>query len=491
MDKEKKKKLSKEEHIESKPAQVDELLKEKLENAFHQETSHVSWHDIAKIAIEYSPIDLAYAIIHLPPHVRPILYDNLPDIDAKIEFLVNTDSDTRVRIFRFMKDEEIKALFEKMPTDDAVFVMEDMSERRFKRTLELISLKKAAKIKEQKNHERNSAGRLMSYDFFAFSMDMTAGEAVKQIRENPGIDFAKGIYIVNEDKELVGFVLGRNLLINQYVRIDQTGESAITLKQVMRPILYKVSPDATREEVVDIVERYKVSSLPVVDESNRLVGVIANEEVVEVMEDLADAAIAKMAGTGEKISIFDPVLKRFGARSPWLVITLMAGLVNVGLMSSFKKHAGILLTFALFFVPLINGMSGNVGIQCSTVLVRSMAVGTLSRKTYKDALIKELLIGGLLGLIFGLGLGIVVFFINWLTAVGGSGNSLGYATIVGVGLLGACLAGSALGVFAPIVFDKLGVDPAVSSGPIVTAFNDTTSMAIYFLIAYGLGMIFF
>ncbi len=467
---------------ESTPVQIDEILKEKLENALNQETAQVSMHDIAKIAVEYSPIDLAYSIIHLPPYARPILYDNLPDFEAKVQFMINTDSDTRARILRFMNEKELQGLFEKMPTDEAVFVLEDVSERRFKRVMELIDAKKALEIKEQKKHERHSAGRLMSNEFFAFNMDITVQEASIYVRNHHGIDFTNGIHVLNHDKELVGFVPGRNLIINN---------PTLTLKQVMRPVHYKVSPDATREEVVDIVERYKVSSLPVVDENGHMVGVIANEEVIEVMEDLADATIAQIAGTGEKISIFDPILKRFGARSPWLIVTLMAGLVNVIIMSSFKKYEGGLLTFALFFVPLINGMSGNVGIQCSTVLVRSLAVGTISPKTYKDALFKELLIGGLLGLVFGVSLGLIVFLIDYITGIGGAGSPLGYGMIVGVGLFGACIAGSMLGVLAPMVFTRLGVDPAVSSGPIVTAFNDTISMAIYFLIACGLSLIFF
>lgn len=483
MDFEEKKASIEEEFIsDSNPAQLDKILKEKLEKVFHQETSHVSLHEIAKIAIEHSPIDLAYAVAHLPPHARPILYNSLPDVKAKIEFLINIDSDTRTKILRFMSEKELKAIFEKIPTDEAVFILEDMSERRFKRVLELIDPKKAIEIKEQKKHDRHSAGRLMSNDFFAFQMDITIQEAAKHVRENPGIDFTKGIYVLNHEKELVGFVPGRNLIINA---------ADLTMKQVMRPISHSVSPEATSEEVVDLVERYQVSSLPVVDEKGRLVGVIATEEVVEVMEDLADAAIAKMAGTGEKISIFDPILKRFSARSPWLVVTLLAGLINVGLMSSFRRYEGGILTFALFFVPLITGMSGNVGIQCSTVLVRSMAVGNLSPRACKDALFKELYIGALLGLIFGFSLGLIVFLIDWVTGVGGVGSPLAYGLIVGVGLLGACLAGSVLGVFSPLAFSKLGIDPAVSSGPIVTAFNDIISMAIYFLIALGLGSIFF
>ncbi len=110
-----------------------------------------------------------------------------------------------------------------------------------------------------------------------------------------------------------------------------------------------------------------------VDPNNRLLGVITYEDVLDAIEDIADETIANMAGTAEKVSEHEPLIKRFFSRAPWLVVTLCAGLINVGVMSSFQNHAGGVLTFVMFFVPLITGMSGNIGIQCSTVLVRSMA----------------------------------------------------------------------------------------------------------------------
>lgn len=467
---------------ESKSLHVQDILKEKLEKAYHKQTFNVSLYDIAKIASEYSAIDLAYAVIYLPPHARPILFDNLPVIDAKVEFVINTDSDTRVKIFRYMKDNDLKQLFDKVPIDEAVWISEDMSERRFRRMMELIDLKKATKIKEQRKHPRNSAGRLMSNEFFAFPMDMTIKQAAFHVRNNPAIDLAKGIFVLNENKELQGYVQVRNLLINN---------SSVFLKQIMRPVHYTVLPSATREEVVDIVERYKVSSLPVVDDHSRLVGIIANEDVIEVMEDLADERIAKITGTAEKVSTSDPLLKRFFTRSPWLFVTLLAGLINVGVISSFQKKEGGMLTFVLFFVPLITGMSGNIGIQCSTILVRSMALGIVSTKTRSEAIVKELLTGVFTGIIFGIVCGIIVYLIDIVISHGSMQNSLAIGVIVGAGLIGACFAGTILGVFSPLFFSGLGVDPAVSSGPIVTAFNDFLSMTIYFLVAWCLGSLFF
>jgi magnesium transporter len=468
--------------LESKTGRIDDLLKEKLEKAFHKQTSKVRLHDIAKIACEHSPIDLAYAASHLPHHVRPVLFENLPNRDAKIKFLVTTDGDTRLTLFRQLDDVELKKIFERMPTDEAVWIVDDMPERRFRRLMAVIDSKKASRIRELKKHDRKSAGRLMTSEFFAFTMDMTIGEAADYIRDNPRIDFTKGIFILNHSGELQGYVPARNVMINP---------PTTPLRQVMRPVLHKVTAEATREEVIDIVERYKIASLPVVDIDNYLIGVIAHEDIVEALEDLADETIAKMAGTNNKFTSHDPILRRFLTRAPWLLVTLLAGLLNVGVMSSFQKYEGGVLTFALFFVPLITGMSGTIGLQCSTVLVRIMAMGGLSVGSRRETLVKELLSGLFTGLIFGIGCGLLVYLFDSLGGGVGAASPVAVGAIVGIGLIGGCTAGTLLGVFSPLFFSRIGVDPAISAGPIVTAFNDFLSMTIYFVIALGISNLFF
>ncbi len=469
--------------LESQTGRIDDLLKEKLEKAFHKQTSKVILHDIVKIACEHSPIDLAYAASHLPHNVRPVLFENLPNRDAKIKFIVNTDSDTRLTLFRQLDDVELKKIFNQMPTDEAVWVVEDMPERRFRRLMEVIDSKKASRIRELKKHDRKSAGRLMTSEFFAFTMDMTIGEAATYIRDNPRIDFTKGIFILNPAGELQGYVPARNMMINP---------PPTPLRQVMRPILHKVTADATREEVIDIVERYKIPSLPVVDIDNFLIGVIAHEDVVEAMEDMADETIAKMSGTNQKFTSHDPIMRRFLTRAPWLFVTLFAGLLNVGVMSSFQKYEGGILTFALFFVPLINGMSGTIGLQCSTVLVRMMAMGGLSIGSRRETLVKELLSGLFTGVIFGVTCGLLVYLLDSVVgSITGSASPAVVGAIVGIGLVGGCTAGTLLGVFSPLFFSRIGVDPAISAGPVVTAFNDFLSMTIYFVIALGISNLFF
>lgn len=468
--------------MDSKTSHLDDELSERLNDAFQSMTFNVHLHDVVKIANEYNPIDLAYAASRLPPSARHVLYQNLPDFAAKVAFMINTDGATRWAVLRQLSDEEVSQLIEKMPSDEAVWVLDDVSDRRYRRVLELIDSKKAGQIRELQKHSRNSAGGLMTNEFFAFTMDITIAEAAAFIRDNPGIDLTRRIFVLDHKGELQGYVPARNLIVNP---------PHLPLKHVMRQVDHKVPPEATREEVVDIVERYKIPALPVVDQDNFLVGVITYEDVVEAIEDIADETIAWMAGTAEDVSEYDPIFKRFLARAPWLMITLFGGLVSAAIMSYFQSIEAELLAFIVFFVPLINGMSGNVGIQCSTVLVRSMAIGVLSAGKRGEAILKEGALGLLTGLIFGTVCGTIVYILNTLGVQEFSSNPLELGIMVSAGLFGACLSATLLGVSSPFFFAKLGVDPALASGPIVTAFNDLVSIIIYFLISGLINSLFF
>ena len=460
--------------MESQTSHLDDVLNEKLENAFHKQTYQVLLHDVAKIACEHSPIDLAHAVTRLPPSSRSIVYEHLPSFGAKVDFLINTDNTTRSAILRGLELQEVKLLVEAMPLDEAVWVLEDLSSRRLRAVLEIVDYKKAIAIKEVRKHDPNSAARLMTNEFFSFNMEVTIGEVSQVIRNNPGIDLTRRVFVTNDSGELLGFVPARNLIVNS---------SKLPIRQVMRPITYKVSPDASREEVVDIVERYKIPVLPVVDQCERLEGVITYEDVVEAMEDIADETIARMAGTTDSATLHDPIYKKFFARSPWLIVTLFAGMLNVMNMSYFESIAGQWFVFIVFFVPLITGMSGNVGLQCSTLLVRSIATGELSSGDKGRAMRRELMAGLSVGMGFGIFSGFLVMFLNMIGLYNSGGNPLTVSCIVAAGLFGACFTSSILGVISPFGFAKIGIDPAVASGPIVTAFNDVLSTAMYFVIA--------
>lgn len=456
----------------NKTSQIEDVLNEKLEHAFQQHTYQVTLHDVAKIASEHEPIDLAHAVTRLPPSARIVVYDNLPDLNAKIIFMINTGSGTRSAIFKQLDDQEIKKLIEGMPPDEAVWMLDDISDRRLKRVLEISDPKKASRIRELQKHDRHSAGRLMTNEFFAFPMNTTIGEVASQVRDNPGIELTGRVFVLNDEGELIGFIPERNLIINP---------PYLPIRQVMRPILHKVTPTTSRDEVVDIVERYSIPALPVVKEQDNLVGVITYEDAVEAMKDIADETIANIAGTGEDYGEQEELFQRFFWRAPWLLVTLCAGLITAAAMTYFNDR----LWFAIvpFFVPLIAGMSGNVGIQCSTLLVRGMSTGTLSPGSITETIRKEFMIGLLIGSSFGIFCGLAVYLLNYFGFHNLSLDPIAIGTTVGFGVLGACLVATVLGTCSPLFFARFRIDPAVASGPIVTACNDVLSTLMFFLVA--------
>jgi magnesium transporter len=451
---------------------LDDVLEEQLESAFHQDTAQVILDNVAKIARENDPVDLAHIVTRLPHHARVVVYDNLPDLDAKIIFMINTTSSTRTTIFRQITDIEIKELLENMPPDEAVWMLDDMSDRRMKRVLELIEPKKAQRIRDLQRHDRDSAGRLMTNEFFSFHLNTTVGEVAAAIRDNPGIELTRRIFVYDSNQEMIGYVSARSLIVSH---------PYIPVRQIMRPIHHKVRVDASRDEVVDIVERYKISTLPVVDEKGRMVGVISYEDVVEAMEDIADETIARIGGTSEDVTEHDPIYKRALWRAPWLFVTLLAGLFTSSAMIHFSNAAWF--QYMSFFVPLIAGMSGNVGIQCSTTLVRSMSLGELSYKNRRPAIVREIGIGLLTGTVFGLVCGLVVFTLYQLGFNPQSDDELRIGITVAAGLFAACMSATFLGTFSPFLFARFNIDPAVASGPIVTAFNDVLASQFFFLVA--------
>lgn len=312
----------------------------------------------------------------------------------------------------------------------------------------------------------------MTNEFFAFNINTTIGEVAAQIRDNPGIELTLRIFVLNDSGELAGFVPDRNLIVNP---------PYIPIRQVMRPILHKVTPNTSRDEVVDLVERYNIPALPVVDDEDNLVGVITYEDAVDAMKDIADETIASIAGTAEDFGEHEELFKRLIWRAPWLLVTLCAGLVTATAMSHFSDR--LWFFFVPFFVPLIAGMSGNVGIQCSTILVRGMSTGALSAGSVREAIRKEMSIGLLIGAIFGILCGFIVSLSHWFGLHNSGADPYVLGATVTFGVFAACVVASILGTLSPFFFARFRIDPAVASGPIVTAFNDVLSTLMFFFVA--------
>jgi magnesium transporter len=465
--------------LDTRTSQMDDALLEKFERAIHKQTASYQHHSLVKIALEHDPIDLAKASTRLPLSARLVVYRHLPDVDAKASFVIHATSPTRIAIFRGILDEEIKQLIENMPPDEAVPVLEDLSLRRLKRVFELLDEKKARRIAALQQHRRHTAGRLMTNEFFAFHLDTTVRNVVGHIREHPGVELTGWVFVVGEDMELLGYVPDRNLIVNS---------DEVPLRKLMRPVVHRVGPDTPRDEVVELFERYRLPALPVIDGDEKLIGVITQGDVVEMMEEMADETIANIGGTAERLTEDEPTWRRFFARAPWLIVTLFAGMLTAIGFSIFQHEPWF---WAVpFFVPLITGMSGNVGIQCSTVLIRSMATGEISASTVGTAITRELKIGMLIGICFGVICGLAAYMLNYAGLSQTTVDPVLVGTIVSSGVLGACFTATVLGTLSPLFFARFRIDPAIASGPIVTAFNDVSATYMYFLVAWFVATIF-
>lgn len=466
-------------HADSWTSQIDDALLERFEKAIHKQTAFYQHSELAAIAREYDPIDLAKASIRLPASARLVLYRNIPDIEAKTAFILNSTSPTRQSVFRGTRNEEICLLLEQMPADEAVAVIEDLPLRRLKHIFESLEEQKAHRILALHQHQPHTAGRLMTNEFFAFSLNRTVGQAVGYIRENPGIEFTQWIFIVSDEMELLGFVPSRNLLVN-------TPE--IPLRALMQPVVHRIEPETPRDDIVELFERYRLPVLPVVDEEHRLLGVVTQDDVVSMMEEIADETIASIGGTLESLTEDEPSIKRFCSRAPWLLVTLIAGLTTATGISLFQGYHWALAV--PFFVPLIAGMSGNVGIQCSTVLVRRMATGTVLPRKFSTILFRELRIGLLIGISFGIMCGTAVYLLNHFGIQHMTVDPFLIGTMVSVGVLGTCLTATIVGTLSPLFFDRIGIDPAVASGPIVAACNDVMATYMFLCLAWSVAKLF-
>ena len=465
--------------VDFTPDRIDNALLSKFEQSIYKDTASFQHHSLSRIARDYDPIDLAKTSVRLPLGARIFVFRNLPDIDSKASFIINASPTTRSAIYRGITDNEIRELFENMPSDEAVEALEELPLRRLKRVFELLDESKARKIAALQQHRERSAGRLMSNEFFAFSLTTTIGDAITYIRDHPGIEFIRTVFVLGEDLELLGQVSDRNLIVNN---------PTLPLQMIMNPVLHRVGPDASREEVVDFFERYRLPCLPVVDKHECLIGVITQSDAMEMMEEIADATIASIGGTAEETTADEPTWHRFKARAPWLVITLLAGMMTAIGFSLFQGEPWFLAV--PFFTPLITGMSGNVGIQCSTVLIRSMATGEVTSKTSGAIISRELKIGTLIGVCFGIMCGFGAYMINKTGIQQIFMEPILVATMVFAGVLGGCFTATVLGTFSPLFFHRFKIDPAVASGPIVTACNDVLSTYMYFFVAWIVGSLF-
>jgi magnesium transporter len=389
---------------------------------------------------------------------------HLLDNEVAIEVLDELDEEAKQELLGELERRKLQTLVKDMPSDEAADMLKLMTPEESEHLLSTVEKEQAVELRELVEYEPDTAGGIMTKNYLAVTPEQTTGQALDVIRNTPNAEVIRYLYTVNNREELVGVLSLRDVLLAKPdTKLDSLAERDIVTVQT----------DTDQEEVARVLDKYDFVAIPVVDGNNILRGIVTYDDVIDVMEEEASEDIYRLAGTASHKPTREPAHRRVILRLPWLLITLAGGIVSSIIMRSFGQSLQATVSI-VFFVPVINGMGGNVGLQSSTVVVRGLATGEVRMSRILGVISKEILVGCMIGIICG---GAVAGFALATQENPELGLAVGLAMFCGITI--AALTGTAV----PLLCEKSGIDPALAAGPFITMLNDITCLTIYLVTA--------
>ncbi len=413
------------------------------------------------------PGDLLDLLEELDVEQKAVLMQRLPENDAALIFQEMEDFE-QAEILRLLNDERARAILGNMSADDAVDLIGELSPSEAQEMLELIDDVDQADFGDLLKYPEESAGGLMTTEYISLPSDIAVEEAISRLREiAPEAETIYYVYVVDQQGHLIGVLSLRDLIASA----DGT-----ILKDIMRRNVISVNADLDQEEVARIVSKYDLLAVPVVDDDDRLLGIITVDDVIDVMEQEATEDIYRFAGASEVEGVGlteAPVLKVVKMRLPWLIIAMLGGIISGSVIGVFRSTLETIVVLAVF-IPVIMGMGGNVGTQSSTIFVRGLATGEIDKSDVWDYFFREIRVGLAMGLICGGLISLTAFF--W------QGNPY-LGLVVGLSMLVTICVATLIGTLVPLLLNMAHIDPAITAGPFVTTIKDVTGLLIYFAFA--------
>jgi magnesium transporter len=408
------------------------------------------------------PADLAQVFSDLGEKDRVNAFSLLVDRNSKLamEALSELGPEGGAALLADRSAEDIARLLLELPSDDAAAIIDYLPEPLSAAVLELIERRPGDEVGELLEYEEQTAGRIMNPKVFALSEDMTAGEAITTLQGSRDVEMVFYLYVVDVRRHLVGVISLRRLLLVP---------PSTPLKRIMTTDLISVRTDTDQEEVARQVASYNLLAIPVVDEENKLVGIITVDDVIDVIKDEATEDIYRLAGVSTDERVFTPMTESLRKRFPWLLINLATAFIATGVIALFDKTTlawGALVKF----MPIVPGMGGNAATQTLTVTVRGLALGELTWQNARKALLKEILVGIGNGIATGLVAGLVIWMFGGAWVIG---LLLFLAMIIDLFVAGAA------GTLIPLGLKALKIDPALASTVFITTFTDVAGFASF------------
>ena len=421
--------------------------------------------NLRKIISKTHAADLATVFRALSLDNQLQLYNLIDDTEKKGDLFSELDEDTFLPLVDKIDLDDIVDVLELMATDDVTDLIGRLPEEKSDAILEKMKREGSEEIEGLLKYDDDTAGGIMVTDFIAFQQEVTAKEAIEQIQtEYHDVEMPFYLYVVDEYGKLVGVSSLRQLVVVP---------AETPLKQFMTTNVFTVGTDIDQEEVAKLVARYDILAVPVIDETNRLVGIVTVDDVIDIFRQEATEDMLKMAGVGEEFIETQTVMRSTKTRLPWLLASCLGGIFAFFVIGKFE---GTLKQYAYLaaFIPVIMGMGGNIGTQSSTIVVRGLATGRIITRDFWTVVSKECAIGLILGLIYA-------FLIGSVAQV--SYNIFWLALAVGLAVICSMTVAALVGSCVPLLMARANIDPAVATGPFVTTSIDIISVYFYFVIA--------
>src|ERR687892_1690748 len=340
------------------------------------------------------PADLAQVFSELPEKDREAAFSVLADRNGRLamEAISELGPEAGAGLLATRPAEEIARLAQEIPSDDAAALIDYLPEDLSAAVLDLMRPKESGVVENLLEYDEQTAGRIMNPHVFALNEDMTVGEAITELQSNRDVEMVFYLYVVDERRHLVGVVSLRRLLLVS---------PETPLKRIMTADLLSVRVDTDQEEVARQVAAYNLLAIPVVDEENKLVGIITVDDVIDVIKDEATEDLYRLAGVSGDERVSTPAFESLRKRLPWLGVNLVTAFVAASVVALFEGTIERVTALAVF-MPIVAGMGGNAATQTLTVIVRGIALGELTWGNSRKALFKEALVGIVNGLVCGL-----------------------------------------------------------------------------------------
>jgi len=405
---------------------------------------------------------------------RRLIFDSLEKPIAA-EVLEKVDEATRSELFEILEDQELKNIISHLDADDAADILSELPQEKRAELLASIPPAESAEIKQLMSYSEDSAGGIMDPVVIKVSEDATIAEAISKIRTSEVDEDFFSVYVVDKRGRFLGDVRIRLLL---------TRSESTKISDLVDPDTIYVTADADQEEVRNIFSKNDLIVVPVLNKHHKLVGRITADRVIEVAEEEAVEDLYAMAGTDpdelDNVSVFHAARVRMTWLLPCLIGTAVTALVLMFFNKKFDfENLSLIYAAAIAFVPMIAAISGNAGLQTSAVVVSGLATGHLAALRLSQVFTREVRIALLVALSCGLLGGVACAILLGSKAPAENIQPVWLVFSFAMAMFSAIMVATTLGLFLPFLFRRIGIDPAISSGPLVTTANDSVSVAIY------------